>query len=390
MALDQVVPNSVVSTSSELLVPAGTDLVGAVATYSILDATGLLYVSGNVSGIAGVPGVSRTTVVLTSALNIPSTIPPSTASKYLLIWKLTLASGVEFETQEQFTVLPLVTSEYGPTSSIEMFDIATSITMSMLTPAKPVGLKVTVNDQNTVLFTTSTFTSTHVDAGYLSTFTLPLSTAGLRPSLAQLSVVWSYKDPINGPSVESGNLYLVTPSMLTVMSDLRALVNKAKLELQDDDPRVFNPTDLLTYVRQGGDYFNGFGAPSNFDFTNATGPLRYFWLMCAGVVALRAQALYEGIRAFNYSGQAIQLQVDRSLHYNAMADRFEQDLAAHLTPFKTILAKRGAVGGDGNINPTMLAKGAIGCVGLALSPVSNLGLGGYGGFGLNRGGPGYF
>ena len=386
MALD-VVPNSVVAASAVILVPSTSTLVGATSTYQIIDNNGVIWVNGSVGGMSASSAGTFTAVNLTTSLNIPSTIPPSTTVSYNLIWTLTLTSGTVYTAQEIFNVLPLTATLYGPTSTIELLNTTANATLNLLTQTNPTNLSVTVNQGNTQRWaSTGTITPVQTYNGYLSTVTVPLSTPNLIASLAQLSVVWTYTDPFAGPVIESGSLYLVTPSMLTMISDIRSAINKARLEFNDDQ-LPYNPIDLMAYARQGGDFFNGFGQSTNFDFTYATGPVRYFWGLCSSYYALRAQALSEGVRAFQYSGQAIQLEVNRSQYYTDMANSFREDLEQHLTPFKILLSKRGQISGPGNIDPTSLGRGAIGSVGIALSPVSNVGLWNSWGFGASR--PGY-
>ena len=55
-----------------------------------------------------------------------------------------------------------------------------------------------------------------------------------------------------------------------------------------------------------------------------------------------------------------------------MANAIEAQIGDAAKKFKAILSKRGNIDGDGNVNPTKLRSGALGTVGITISPVSRL------------------
>jgi hypothetical protein len=104
---------------------------------------------------------------------------------------------------------------------------------------------------------------------------------------------------------------------------------------------------------------------------NATGGIREYWLRYAEVAMLQAHALAEGEKAFNFSGQAISLDVDKSQYYQTLADNLLQQINEDIRPFKQNLLKKGAVAGDGNM--AGVANGGLGAssrLGLSIHPAS--------------------
>jgi hypothetical protein len=64
--------------------------------------------------------------------------------------------------------------------------------------------------------------------------------------------------------------------------------------------------------------------------------------------------------------------VDRSQYYESLAASLESAITESCRQLKQQMAKRGISSGDGSQNPNALAYGAIGTVGISLSPISNI------------------
>jgi hypothetical protein len=107
--------------------------------------------------------------------------------------------------------------------------------------------------------------------------------------------------------------------------------------------------------------------------TDARGPIREFWLKFSEIMALRGQYLAEGEKVFNFQGQQIQLEVDRTPYYDSLANSLQQLLDNEAKAFKTMLIKRGILGGDGNADPTAQRPGAAGAIGISITPASSFG-----------------
>ena len=105
--------------------------------------------------------------------------------------------------------------------------------------------------------------------------------------------------------------------------------------------------------------------------TNAKGGIREYWLMWTELMAIRAQYLAEGEKAFDYSGAAISLNVDRTGYLDSAASAIQSELDNEFKPFKQNLVNKGQTGGDGSGDLNALGAGAMGAVGVSLTPTNS-------------------
>ena len=75
-------------------------------------------------------------------------------------------------------------------------------------------------------------------------------------------------------------------------------------------------------------------------------------------------------KAFDYSGAAISLNVDRTGYLDSMANNIKGDLDNEFKPFKQNLVNKGHTSGDGSGDVNVLGRGAMGSVGVALTPTN--------------------
>jgi len=132
---------------------------------------------------------------------------------------------------------------------------------------------------------------------------------------------------------------------------------------------------MMSYLRRGADWFNAYSLVTTFSMTNAKNGIREYWIKFSEVIALRSQYMYEGETAFDFQGQAVSLNIDRSQYYEGLASVIENEVLEPTRMLKQQLAKRGNTDGDGSVDPNALRRGAIGSLGISLTPVSNLRLG---------------
>lgn len=108
--------------------------------------------------------------------------------------------------------------------------------------------------------------------------------------------------------------------------------------------------------------------------TNAKGVIREYWLQCAELGALEAQYLAEGEKAFDFSGSAISLNVDRTGFLETMASNIRSNLDNNLKPIKTVMIEKGYTSGDGSGTDGEggIATNirALGAVGISITPAS--------------------
>lgn len=165
------------------------------------------------------------------------------------------------------------------------------------------------------------------------------------------------------------NVWVVTPQILNCMNALENFLNKAKID--NVIPQLeYTQIDLLSYLQRGLNLFNSYYPNlTNFTGTNMQGALFDCLLMCASYYALGAQLLAEGMLSFDFSGQAVNLNVDRTPQLEAALGRVEAQLQDRIPRVKQMLLRRGVVGGTGS-DPVGSSLG-IGLTVLSNSPTTS-------------------
>ena len=163
----------------------------------------------------------------------------------------------------------------------------------------------------------------------------------------------------------------ITPQIAAATTLLEQQINKANY--QNIIPELeYTMPDLVLYLFRGLALFNQL-PPRNTDFhgTNMQGTLLDVWITCSSYYALSAQLGAEGAMAFDFSGQSINLNIDRSPSLEAMLGRIEQQINDQVKEYKKILAKAGQFSGDGSIGGQYLTAGRnSGALAITRSPIT--------------------
>jgi len=183
-------------------------------------------------------------------------------------------------------------------------------------------------------------------------FTLPLDQV---PYASLVSYLLSVKITPPGGRRRTYNykLWTVTPQIMLAMSHIEDTLNKARIENVIPELR-YNDADLLSYLERGLYMFNRVGYPTAFNGTNMQGILFDAWLICSSYWAISAQLLAEGSLAFDFSGQGVSLNVDRTPQLDAAIGRIESQIEQHVVPLKKLLNTQGITNGDGSVGATNL------------------------------------
>lgn len=372
-SVTHVVAGNSATTLASFMVPDIFQLVSSgFITFDLIDADNAVYSSGNGINYTVTADNEANFITADCAITVPSNIPVTTVgTNYQIRYTLTLPDeeDQEFFIYTSLIVLPPTQVELGAIDKVEI--AGGSCVLNLITQDAAVG-PVTVDiylSNMAVSGFTGLVAAAPINLADGYQYDVAVNTLGLTPALVPYTAIWNYT--VNGVTLhQSASLFAVTPSIMAAMSDILLTINKSRAHFGYQP--VFNPTEVVSYLRLGADYFNGLFLPTMFTMTNATGPVRYFWLQCSAIVALRAQYLMEGESAFDFSGQSISLNVDRSQFYDSMAGAIDSQIQEPLRQLKANLSKRGLTSGDGNVNPLAIANNAIGTIGISNSPVSNL------------------
>jgi hypothetical protein len=205
-----------------------------------------------------------------------------------------------------------------------------------------------------------------------TTFTLP-ATVGQAKLEPVLLIVELTQPGQTMPQNFSFKVWPITPQMLIAVSQIEDFINKARLE--NVIPELeYTQADILQYLKRGLDLFNSLPPQlTAFTGTNMQGNIADSWLTCASYYALASQLQAEGALAFDFSGQTVNLNIDRTPAIESALGRVEAAIDNIVKPFKKLLAKAGVLGGDGSVGGGFInGSTALGTLSVINAPTTRL------------------
>lgn len=372
--------------------PSQIDPSRGFVTWELLAEDGTVYAAGNAFQYLVNRNGIENVAIAKSIISVPSTVPPTLDNQsYQLRYTLelpqdsglpvdpttgNLSQNVYFQFENLRVVSP-VSVPLGVQPSVELQGVPANLSIVLAKPYDNVTLELwaggTLISPPTPITDFSTVSSGYVYAGVIDTSQMGVS-------LVPYSIIWKYWASNNASVVyqERADLFIVNPSLLGAVHDMKAKVNKARTTLYGRPDLLYPVPTCLTWLRRGGDAFNGaYGQFTNFTFTNALGIIREMWLLESELAAIQSQYLAEGEKAFSYQGAQISLEVDRTSYLDTAANAIQSRLDNELKSIKTNLIIKGNTSGDGSADPTALRAGAIGAVGITITPANMWGRTGF-------------
>lgn len=202
---------------------------------------------------------------------------------------------------------------------------------------------------------------------YTRYVTLNLEDIELNPSLTPYLLIFQ-----TSSNRFTQRMFLVTPSVIKTSMDLEDYINKARVSNVIPE-LAYTSSDLLHYLERGLHLFNSY-PPQATGFTgmSMTGSLLDCWLICSTYYILSAQLQAENALAFDFSGQSVSLNVDRTQGIESALSRMESMIDSTVKPFKKLLVKSGVSGGDGNLQGALSFGKAFGKTVLTNNPASRV------------------
>lgn len=374
--IDQIIAGESAVGNALFNLPIGTETAGGYINWELLDSDGITFSSGNAFELIATNTSNSLRIEGRGIITVPSDVPVNNLNlRYQIRWTLNLPDGTTLTTNENIKVLGRTSIPHGVEDSVEMQgDVAT---LNIVVPQffDHVGVEVYKQSHSEKMVSYQEATDRHkVPDGYQCS--VRLDTSNIPVALESYVVIWKYWNH-NNPNLvfrESGRMFVLNASILSATDDLRAIINRSRATIAHKQDILFTVPTLLVFLRQGRDSFNGaYGVLTNFDMSDATSSIRQYWLYFAGIDALRSQYLAEGEKAFNYSGQSINLDVDRTAYYESLASTIQSRMDNECKPFKQNLIKKGIIQGTGNLDSIGLRHGAIGSIGIGVSAASGFG-----------------
>jgi hypothetical protein len=286
-------------------------------------------------------------------LTIPTGIDFSgTAEKVMTVkWLFKSLEGTEKESLG-FTVLPRNPETVDDYKELVVLGPVTSLTINIpfiLNFLSGDSVDFTLYDENSPLL--SSYASGEMVSGPNTLIRLDINgIQGFRPRLRPYNLVMTVRMGKGTTQRQLfTQLYQINPSILSCMQALEMSINKAN-QIEIIKGLQYREVDLLQGLTRGLDYFNSV-PPSltSFDGTCMTGGIREGWLICASIRSLRAQLQAEGLFNFDFSGQNISLNVDRTQAIDSACSHYESLIDTMVRPLKMLLAKKGIINGDGSV-----------------------------------------
>lgn len=161
-------------------------------------------------------------------------------------------------------------------------------------------------------------------------------------------------------------MYVANYSVIAYIRELKRMIDKAGIQHPNPNLR-YNDVDLVAYLNLGLQWLNA-QPPTQTAWTinSIPGNMYAYVLNAAAYEAISSRLNAEGEAAFNFNGQPITLEVDRTGFLEAALGRY----ADRLQNFNTV--KKGAVMAGGGVGSTGGAGGAGGVLGYSIGPTLNL------------------
>jgi len=180
-----------------------------------------------------------------------------------------------------------------------------------------------------------------------SAATIPtLVVAGLNCMPYQIK--WVYNDGVRDSYVIH-YLYAINARILDMLHQIRARIDKARN--QSYNPALtYLDTDLLKYLDQGLSMFNAKKPVlTNFTMKNLPDIFRYPVLECSCYNALRAQLGAEGQATFNFGGQSVSLDMDRTQFIESELGRIQNYIDTDVPSVKRQWNRQGGIRGAAGV-----------------------------------------
>ena len=341
------------------------DYRNASIYWELLDQEGTVYSVGNAFDYEVVRTSTISRLEGMALINVPSDVPASLIGhSFQVRWQLHGVGPVPIYLFESVRIVTNVSVPTGVQPIVELENHPIELSIVLQHPYEQVEVEVFAGNRS-VMASTPARLRDRAESGYYYSVQLVPAAGTMPAQLSAYSAVWRYRNLAHtgtgtstlggshtamGVSVEYGTVHIVNPSILQAINTVQQSLQKARSSLLRFPDVMFEPPTILNWLERGRDFFNGAGKRiTHFTMTNAQGLLREFWLKYAEVDACRSHFLAEGEKAFEFSGQAIQLTRDVTQYYQQYADNLQGILDNQVPDLKIQLVRSGINGGPGDI-----------------------------------------
>ena len=299
----------------------------------------------NAVPVLTVPGRWESTVTLPE-LGVTQT------TEYRIRWRCLAADGTKYQMYDNVLVDPKSDRRDSEIVLISGDEVAEFTMPIKYDPAMKATYQIyTGNNEQLIVPKSFADSDVAVDAGYdRSVITIPAIdvVAALKPNLLVV------RAKIKGrPRTFSYKYWTITPQIALASTLVEDFLNKSRIE--NVIPELeYTAGDIVGYLERGLYLFNMTGMPTGFNGLNMQGMLLEAWVICSTYWALGAQLMAEGSLAFDFSGQGVSLNVDRTPQLDSALGRIEARIQDTVVPLKKQLTSQGFFSGDGSVGSTSM------------------------------------
>jgi hypothetical protein len=323
-------------------------------------------------------GVTVTTTYATPFTTIGTWIADVTVPKfdnkdtleYTVQWKFE-SEGNVYRSRENILIEPSI--EERESEAVALFgDSHFQVNLPFLvSPTDPVAFEF--YEENTLLYSlqASAPTISYSTNNYSTNIKLPLTVTGAAYTPRLLLARFTRPGRML-PETLTFKVWVVTPAMLSTVSQIESFVNKSRISNVIPELR-YATSDILLAMGKGIEMFNALPPIlSSFTGTNMQGMLANAHITCSCIALLTMQYMAEGSLAFDFSGQSVSLNIDRTQYIDSILGRLDSQVENEVKPMKKLLGKYGISTGDGSIGNKAIGASAFGITTLTLAPTTRL------------------
>lgn len=170
----------------------------------------------------------------------------------------------------------------------------------------------------------------------------------------------------DGGTYTDRRVFFITPSIIGAVKDMRSYLDRLNRQLRIDSLE-HTDADYLLWLKAGMDRLNLL-LTTTFNMTLASGAIRDLWLVASQIQCLRTRYLEEGLTSFNYSGSAVQLDIDVTQYLDTLIGQLETRLDNDATKLRLTLHNRGLTSGSGKY---VQQSGFAGASGVSRGPAAS-------------------
>jgi len=155
--------------------------------------------------------------------------------------------------------------------------------------------------------------------------------------------VWDITESVSSvPETVIQKIHVVYFPVLAKITEVRMLIDK--VQKQQGKVNAYEDADIIEYLNQGLKLVNGIFPVTSYAATNVPNALTFFWTIAAAWYGLNAQFMLEADTAFNFSGQTVTLDIDRTGFLESEMGRLWDLLNEHLPKIKMKLVRSVSLG----------------------------------------------